>query len=100
MNVDKNTVKEIINYAANNPREVTAIIVAAITCLSTIVRLTQTMSVNRRYISSEQTYYDPSSMIHWDLKRKLSNNEKQMIRYRKLNGEDIYDILRQMNVLK
>ena len=48
----------------------------------------------------EHTYYDPSSGMHWELKRKATNADRAEILRRKAQGEDIYNILRQMNLIR
>ena len=100
MKLDKNTVNDIVKYAYDNPKETATIIVAIGTVFTTILRLTQTIAINNRCNSYNKTYYDQSTKIRWDLKRKLTNNENQLIHYRKKHGEEIYDILKSMNLLK
>jgi hypothetical protein len=48
----------------------------------------------------DHTYYDPSSGAHYQLKRKLTNKERQELVDRKRNGEKVLDILKEMKVAK
>ena len=46
------------------------------------------------------TYYDPSTGCHWELKRKLKNDERIELVQRKRNGEFAEEILEDLGVLK
>lgn len=48
----------------------------------------------------DHTYYDPSSGLHWDLKRRLTNLERSRVDEARRNGTPVYDILKAMKVLK
>ena len=48
----------------------------------------------------DRTYYDPSTGLHWELKRKLTNNEREELDQRRRNGEAVGNILRDMGVAK
>lgn len=48
----------------------------------------------------DHTYYDPSSGLHWDLKRRLTNLERSRVDEAIRNGTPVYDILKAMKVLK
>lgn len=48
----------------------------------------------------DRTYYDPSTGMHWDLKRNLTNAERCEIMSRKRDGEYTEDILRDMKLMK
>lgn len=48
----------------------------------------------------DHTYYDPSTGIHWELKRKLTNHERAELDRRRRNGEPVIDILKSMKVAK
>lgn len=48
----------------------------------------------------DHTYYDPSTGLHWELKRKLTNNERAELDRRRRNGEAVIDILKSMKVAK
>lgn len=45
-------------------------------------------------------YYDPHTGIRWDLKRKLTNNEKHELRVRMEAGEPTEEILKDLGVYK
>lgn len=51
-------------------------------------------------IRREYQIYDPSTGFRWDLRRKLTNNQKLMIEDRRRNGESYGHILRDMNLLR
>lgn len=48
----------------------------------------------------DYSYYDPSTGIRWELKRKLNGLEKEELDYRRRNGEPVGEILRDLGVYK
>lgn len=78
-------------------------VITAITAVEAGVYLYKTLKPTvyekeRRRI--DHTYYDPSSGAHYQLKRKLTNKERQELVDRKRNGEKVLDILKEMKVAK
>jgi len=78
-------------------------IITAITIVGMTGRLYKTLKPTvyeqeRKRI--DHTYYDPSSGAHYQLKRKLTNKERQELVDRKRNGEKVLDILKEMRVAK
>ena len=86
---------------ANRNKEV--LIVAAPVVIAGI-KSRQSLMVNRRIKGErkriDHTYYDPQTGMHWELKRKASNADRAEILRRKKAGQDVYDILRQMNLIR
>ena len=56
------------------------------------------VDVERKRI--DHTYYDPSTGCHWELKRKLKNDERMELVRRKRDGEFAEDILDELGVLR
>lgn len=56
------------------------------------------IDVERKRIDT--TYYDPSTGCHWELRRKLRNDERMELVQRKRDGEYAENILNDMGVLK
>ena len=48
----------------------------------------------------DHTYYDPQTGCHWELRRKLTNDERAELVTRRRRGEFTEDILNDMRVLK
>lgn len=48
----------------------------------------------------DTTYYDPHTGLHWQLRRKLTNDERAELARRQRLGEYTEDILERMRVLK
>lgn len=48
----------------------------------------------------DKTYYDPHTGLHWQLRRKLTNDERAELARRQRLGEYTEDILERMRVLK
>lgn len=77
--------------------------VSIITTAGMLLRASRSLVVSHRTYSErkriDHTYYDPSTGYHWDLKRKLTNNDFQVLSKRKKNGDEVYDILRDLKVI-
>ena len=68
------------------------------------VKAGQSLVVNRR-IKNERRWkdrhiYDPSLGDSWELRRKLSNAERAEINRRRKDGQEMYDILSSLHLLK
>lgn len=78
--------------------------IAAIPVVVGALKVGQSQIVSHRQTRErrriQRTYYDPSSGMHWELKRKATNNDRAEILRRKAEGEDVYTILRQMNLIR
>lgn len=102
-NKASNQVKDKANrfgkWASDNKEIVVG---AGVPMVMYLVRSSQSMLVNRRIKSERKridtTYYDPSTGIHWDLRRKMTNAEKEEFLRRKKGGESVPDILRKMKL--
>lgn len=83
-------------------RAITAFSVAAgtIGLAIKIVSLVKPTAAEMHERRMDKTYYDPSTGMHWDLKRNLTNSDRIEIMERKREGEYTEDILRDMKVLK
>lgn len=68
------------------------------------VKAGQSLVVNRRIKGErsriDHTYYDPSTGFHWELRRKPSNADRAEILKRRKAGQETYDILRQMGLIR
>ena len=62
------------------------------------LRTTTTRDSERDRI--DKTYYDPCTGAHWELRRKLTNDERAELMARRRNGEFTEDILDDMRVLR
>lgn len=95
----KASITKGISYICNNPEKIGV----AIGATTALLRASQSIVVSHRVKSEqrrmERSYYDPSSRMHWDLRRKLNNYEKSELIRRRKNGENSYDILRDFGVL-
>lgn len=68
------------------------------------VKAGQSLVVNRRVKGErnriDHTYYDPSTGFHWELRRKPSNADRAEILRRRKAGQETYDILKQMGLIR
>lgn len=94
------TATKAVEWGVENKELVIAMIPVAIT----VVKTGQSWAVNHRVKTErsriDHTYYDPSTGMHWELKRKATNADRAEILRRKKAGQDTYTILRQMNLIK
>ena len=80
------------------------LILASIPVVVALLKTGQSVSVNKRLRKEREridnTYYDPSTGFHWELRRKATNKDRAEILRRKNNGQDTYTILKQMGLIK
>lgn len=91
---------QAVQWGIDNPEKIIAFIGAT----AALMKASQSLMVNHRLRSErariDHTYYDPSTGFHWDLCRKATNNDRIQIMSRRTNGEDIYNILRDLKLIK
>lgn len=80
--------------------KLTPIVLAIATGTVKFIRTVRGSAADRHEDRMGKCYYDPSSGFHWDLRRKLTNEERIEISRRKREGEFTEDILKSMRVLK
>lgn len=94
---------EAINWTKNNWQAVLAGAAVAIPLATSAVKLVKSLkgsAADRHEDRMKNCYYDPSTGLHWDLKRMLSNSERIELMKRKRDGEYTEDILMDMKLLK
>ena len=94
---------EAINWTKNNWQAVLAGAAVAIPLATSAVKLVKSLkgsAADKHEERMKNCYYDPSTGLHWDLKRMLSNSERIELMKRKRDGEYTEDILMDMKLLK
>lgn len=94
---------EAINWTKDNWQAVLAGAAVAIPLATSAVKLVKSLkgsAADRHEDRMKNCYYDPSTGLHWDLKRMLSNSERIELMQRKRDGEYTEDILMDMKLLK
>lgn len=76
------------------------IISSIISVIFKAIRSTRKSGTERLADQRDYGYYDPHTGIRWDLKRKLTNNEKHELRVRMEAGEPTEEILKDLGVYK
>jgi hypothetical protein len=80
------------------------LIVVCVPVAIAAIKSGQSLIVNRRVAKErdriEHTFYDPRTGFHWELKRKPSNADRAEIIRRREGGQDMYRILKEMNLIK
>jgi len=94
------TATKVVAWGVKNKE----LVIATIPVVITVAKTGQSWAVNHRVKTERNrinhTYYDPSTGMHWELKRKATNADRAEILRRKAAGQDAYTILRQMNLIK
>lgn len=97
----KQKVEECKKFVVENKEVVVPIIVAGITGITTIVKKASKMIQLRQDTNHRnKEIYDHSTGTYWQLRKKITNNQREQLERRKLNGEKTGQILRSMNLLK
>ena len=94
---------EAINWTKDNWQAVLAGAAVAIPLATSAVKLVKSLkgsAADKHEERMKNCYYDPSTGLHWDLKRMLSNSERIELMKRKRDGEYTEDILMDMKLLK
>jgi len=84
--------KEIVDYS-----------VAAVglgTAVIGLIKSAKPSATEQHYKRVDKTYYDPSTGIHWELRRRATNKDRKEIVRRKRNGENVEDILEELGLIK
>lgn len=64
-----------------------------------IIKAIKPSAIDRHDKKVDRTYYDPSTGIHWELRRKATNNDRMALVRRRRNGEQTEDILRDLRLI-
>lgn len=96
----KETAKKAATWAVDHKDEATALVITAVTAYAGIKKITRKTesAVERERI--DHCYYDPSSGLHWQLRRPMTNRERIELSQRKRAGEPVEDILYDMRILR
>ena len=78
---------------------VTSGVIALVGATSTVVRCVKPSAVTLHDRRVVRTYYDPSTGMHWDLRRKSTNADRIQLMERRRNGERIEDILKSLRLI-
>ena len=76
---------------------------AAVAGIGAICQLVKTLTPTAQEKHDKRVdrqYYDPSTGIHWELRRKATNNDRIELVRRKRNGENTEDILKDLKLIR
>jgi hypothetical protein len=99
----KNKARDVKTWATENKDEAVALAGMAIygmVELGRVIKKLEPTAEEKKQKRIDTTYYDPSTGIHWRLRRKLDNDERMELVRRQRNGEYTEDILEDLGVLK
>ena len=96
----KNAVVKTANWISENKTLTGTIAITALGAYRTYANYQTHKMVNSRYEDIQLKIYDPKERHYWYLRRPLTNDEMYELRCRYINGENYYDILNSMGVLR
>ena len=99
----ENKANEMLRWTADHSSEVIGVIpvvIAGTTGAIKLIKAIRGSAAERHEERMSHCYYDPSTGVHWDLKRDLNNSERAELVRRKRDGEYAEDILADMRVLR
>ena len=91
---------EVGNWVLNNPEKIIAGITLGVAVANATKSLVVSHRKNRERAMIDRTYYDPSTGMHWELRRKATNADRIAIMNGKANGQSIVDILVERKLIK
>lgn len=65
-----------------------------------VYKMLKGSAADRHEDRMSKTYYDPSTGLHWDLRRNMTNDERIELMQRKREGEFTEEILKDMRILR
>ncbi len=77
-----------IDWCATHPTEVIGGVTLLVSGLKASKSLVVTHRTNKERHRIDHTYYDPSTGLHWDLRRKANNSDRIAIADAKKRGDD------------
>jgi len=89
----------LIDWVVDNPAEAIGLVTLGVSGLKASQSLVVSHRNNKERKRIEQTYYDPSTGFHWNLRRKANNNDRLEISRRKKMGQETGDILRDLRLI-
>lgn len=96
----KEKVSDVVDWSVENPKEAfaaaTGIAGAVFGLTKMLPKKTVTQKERERI---DTTYYDPSTGLHWELTRKLTNAERARLAEAKRQGVPVERVLSAMGVL-
>ena len=96
----RNAKIKTIDFVKRNKREIIVMTPVALGVGKAVVKAVKPTQYEKERKRIDETYYDPKTGAHWELKRKLSNKELERLMARRSGGEDSGTILRDMGLLK
>jgi hypothetical protein len=89
-----------IDWMIENPEITTVVLVpTAIAAIKSSQSMIVSHRVNKQNDRSDRSWYDRSTGLRWDLKRKMTNNDRMAITRMKAEGRDSIDILTTLNLI-
>lgn len=96
----RNAYSKAKEFGKDHKKEVFAALVIILPMIRDVEKTLRSRQITKREQEKDRTYYDPSTGLHWELKRKMRNYEREELCQRKRNGEYTEDILYDMKILR
>lgn len=78
----------------------TPIVLSTVAAGIKVAKMIKGSAAEQHEARMSKCYYDPSTGLHWQLKRDMTNDERIELVQRKREGEYTEDILQDMKILK
>lgn len=91
---------ELIEWIGNHKKEALAALSILVVLAKKVIKPAGVRHQQRERHRIDHTYYDPSTGIHWALKRKPTNTERAILAERKRAGEPAEVILDDLGLLE
>lgn len=88
------------NFVKDNREDLVVLVPLGVAAVTGLKKATQKTTVDSERYRIDHTYYDPHTGRHWELRRKMSNDERMELEERQAAGELTGHILRDMRILK
>ena len=89
-----------LDWMIENPEITTVVLVpTTLAAIKSSQSLIVSHRVNKQNDRSDRSWYDRSTGLRWDLKRKMNNNDRMAITRMKAEGRDSIDILTTLNLI-
>ena len=92
--------QKLIDWAVNHKKEALAVVSLLAMLAKKLIKPAGVRHQQQERHRIDHTYYDPSTGIHWELRRRPTNTERTILAERKRAGEPAEVILDDLGLLK
>lgn len=94
-----NTGSQFLDFVVENPEKTVAAIGVVVTLLNATKSLQVTHRNKQEQKRKDYTYYDPHTGMRWDLRRRMTNNDRIYISQKRKIGKSMDSILKERGLI-